>query len=214
VAVVKECASLNGSYEWKQACEHLHNIDPVIGRLIKLTGPCTLQRSNSHFATLCKAIVSQQLSSPAAATVFSRLAALYPHKRVTASRILSTLHSELLNVGLSKRKVEYLHSLSEHFMSGIIDCRKMTTMANEEVIQTLLSVRGIGRWTAEMFLIFSLNRSDVFPVDDLAIKRAILHRYGFASAPSERTILSLTQQWHPYQSIACWYLWRSLDLKL
>ncbi|MEW6542669.1 MAG: DNA-3-methyladenine glycosylase 2 family protein [Nitrospirota bacterium] len=180
--------------------------------LIARVGPCTLRPRRHHFATLCDSIVSQQLSIVVAEVIYDRFVTLYPKRRPTPETVAATPLRRLKAVGLSGQKASYLKDLAAGFLDGRVQPRRLGRQSNEEVIAALTSVHGIGRWTAEMFLIFSLNRPDVLPVDDLGIRKAIQRWYGFKTLPAARTIKRLGEPWHPYESVASWYLWRSLRL--
>jgi len=192
------------------ACRHVANADPVMRRVIARVGPCLLKRYPRYFVTLCDSIVSQQLSSRVAEIIFKRFEALYPHGRPTPQRVAVTPVPRLRTAGLSGQKARYLKELAKGFASGKIRPHWFARQSNEEIIETLTAIHGIGRWTAEMFLIFSLNRLDVLPVDDLGIKKAIQRAYGIRVLPKPAMIRRIGRSWHPYETIASWYLWRSL----
>ncbi len=163
-----------------------------------------------YFAALCDAIISQQLSPQAAETIFNRFLALFPARRPTPRSVAKTPMSVFPAVGLSKQKAGYLKDVAVGCRDGRITPRRFARQSNEEIIASLVSIRGIGRWTAEMFLMFALNRLDVLPVDDLGIRKAIQRHYGLRSLPVASRLRKIGQVWHPYETIACWYLWRSL----
>ena len=192
------------------ACRHLANADPVMRRIIARVGPCTLKRYPRCFVTLCDSIVSQQLSSRVAEVIFKRFEALYPLGRPTPHRVAATPVPRLRTAGLSGQKARYLKELARGFISGKIRPHRFARQSNENIIETLTAIHGIGRWTAEMFLMFSLNRLDVLPVDDLGIQKAIRRWYGFRRLPAAVTMRKVSRPWHPYETVACWYLWRSL----
>lgn len=180
-------------------------------RIIARVGPCRLTRYPRYFVTLCDSIVSQQLSSRVAEVIFTRFASLYQNGRPTPGRVAATPIQRLRAAGLSGQKARYLKELARGFTSGKIRPHRFARQSNEEIIETLTTIHGIGRWTAEMFLMFSLNRLDVLPVDDLGIKKAIQKAYGFRALPKAATMTRIGRPWHPYETIACWYLWRSLQ---
>jgi DNA-3-methyladenine glycosylase II len=192
------------------ACRHLAKADPILRRIIARVGPCGLKRSPRYFITLCDSIVSQQLSGRVAEVIFKRFEALYPHRRPTPQRVAATPVPRLRAAGLSGQKARYLKELARGFADGRIRPHRFARQSNEEIIETLTTIHGIGRWTAEMFLMFSLNRLDVLPVDDLGIKKAIQRAYGLRSLPKPVTMRRIGRPWHPYETIASWYLWRSL----
>ncbi|MFM8552020.1 MAG: DNA-3-methyladenine glycosylase family protein [Nitrospiraceae bacterium] len=203
---------IRGNHAHAGAARRLAKADPVLRRIIASVGPCTLTRHPRHFVTLCDSIVSQQLSSRVAEVIFERFEALYPKGRPTPQLVAATPIPRLRTAGLSGQKARYLKELARGFVSGRIQPHRFPRQSNEAIIETLTSVHGIGRWTAEMFLMFSLNRLDVLPVDDLGIKKAIRRWYGFKTLPAARTMRRIGRPWHPYETIASWYLWRSLRL--
>jgi DNA-3-methyladenine glycosylase II len=192
------------------ACLHLANADPVMRRIIARVGPCRLKQHPRYFVTLCDSIISQQLSGRVAEVIFERFADLYPLRRPTPQAVVRMPLARLRSAGLSKQKASYLKDLAKGFLDGRIRTGGFTRQSNEDIIATLISIHGIGRWTAEMFLMFSLNRLDVLPVDDLGIKKAIQQAYGLRVLPKPATIKWIGRPWYPYETIACWYLWRSL----
>jgi DNA-3-methyladenine glycosylase II len=179
-------------------------------RIIARVGPCELRRAPRHFVTLCDSIISQQLSGRVAEVIFERFAALYPGRHPTPRRVAATPVPRLRAAGLSGQKARYLKELAKGFAGGRIRPHRFARQSNEEIVEALTAIHGIGRWTAEMFLMFSLNRLDVLPVDDLGIKKAIQRAYGFRSLPKPATMRRIGRPWHPYETIASWYLWRSL----
>jgi DNA-3-methyladenine glycosylase II len=186
--------------------------DPVLAALIKKHGPCGLaaaQRAD-HFTALVRAITGQQLSTKAAATIFARLAALMPGG-VTAEALTAVTDDQLRAVGMSRQKGAYFRDLSEKVLSGALPLDSLDAMSDDEVIGALTQVKGIGRWSAEMFLMFRLHRPDVLPVDDLGIVNAIWRVYRLRKKPTADRIRKLGEAWRPYRSVASWYLWRSLD---
>jgi DNA-3-methyladenine glycosylase II len=192
------------------AVRRLAKADPILRRVMARVGPCHLVRRRHHFATLCDSIVSQQLSARVAEVIFARFAALYPHRRPTPQRVAKTPLPRLRSAGLSGQKARYLKGLARGFANGRLQPNRFARRSNEQIIEALTSIRGIGRWTAEMFLMFSLNRLDVLPVDDLGIKKAVQLAYGLRRLPKAAMIRRIGRPWHPYETIACWYLWRSL----
>jgi DNA-3-methyladenine glycosylase II len=186
--------------------------DPVLAELIRKHGPCGLaaaQRSD-HFTALVRAITGQQLSTKAAATIFARLAALMP-EGVTPAALGSLTDEQLRAVGMSRQKMAYFRDLSEKVLSGALPLDSLDAMSDEEVIAALTQVKGIGRWSAEMFLMFRLHRPDVLPVGDLGIVNAIKNVYRLRKTPTADRIRKIGEPWRPYRSVASWYLWRSLD---
>jgi DNA-3-methyladenine glycosylase II len=187
--------------------------DPVLARLIKTHGPCGLaaaQRAD-HFTALVRAITGQQLSTKAASTIFSRLVALMSGGHLTPEGLGSVTDPQLRAAGMSRQKIAYFRDLTARVMSGELPLDSLDAMSDDEVIAALTKVKGIGRWSAEMFLMFRLHRPDVLPVDDLGIVNAVRNVYGLRKRPTADRIRRIGEAWKPYRSVASWYLWRSLD---
>ncbi|MDQ6735116.1 MAG: DNA-3-methyladenine glycosylase 2 family protein [Nitrospirota bacterium] len=180
--------------------------------LIDRVGPCDLVPRRGAFAILCNSIISQQLSIAAATTIFDRLASLYPARRLTPMAVLASTTPSLRAAGLSQQKVRYVQGLAVAFQDGRVQSRRFSKQSNEEIIAALTSIKGIGRWTVEMFLIFSLNRPDVLPVDDLGIRQSVQRWYRLSALPSAAILKKIAEPWHPYESIASWYLWKARRL--
>ena len=201
---------MNASYE--TAIAHLHAADPVLGDLMTRCGPCTLEPGDTDpFVTLCRAIISQQLSGRAANTITERLEALFDSGVLTPEGILATPDETLRSLGLSRQKQAALKDLANKTRDGSLQLATLPTLSDEDVMRRLTQVRGIGVWTAEMFLIFSLGRLDVFPVGDLGIRKAIQRVYGYKKMPAVTTMHRHARKWVPYRTIATWYLWESYD---
>jgi DNA-3-methyladenine glycosylase II len=194
---------------WDRAKRELSRSDPVLGTIIRRYPRIHLVPRGDPFHTLARSIVGQQISVKAAQAVWSRL--LEALAEVTPEHALEAGTQRLLACGLSRRKVEYLADLAGHFASGRIVPARWETMGDEEVIAELVEVRGIGRWTAEMLLIFSLLRPDVLPVDDLGLQRGVSIGYRGGRKVSEAGLRRIAKSWAPWRSVATWYLWRSLD---
>jgi DNA-3-methyladenine glycosylase II len=184
--------------------------DPLLVDIINSVGDYTLKRRNHHFSVLVESIISQQLATNAAEAIFKRFKNLYP-KFPTASEILSTRKSRLRLVGLSSIKIEYLKDLARHVENGRLDMKSLPKMSDEDVITHLTQVKGIGRWTAEMFLIFSLGRQDVFPADDLGLRKGVQMTFSLPEIPKPKEVERLGERWKPYRTIVTWYLWKSLQ---
>ena len=198
--------------DYAVAIAHLQHADPVLGQIITYCGPCTLQpRDLEPLVMLCRSIVYQQLSGQAAGTIMRRFLGLYEPDALTPESLLQTTVDTLRGIGLSRQKITYLYDLAGKVQDGTLQLATLPTCSDAEVIQHLTHVKGIGRWTAEMFLIFALGRLDVFPVDDLGIRKAIQRAYGYKRMPAPVTMHRHARKWVPYRSIATWYLWRSLD---
>jgi DNA-3-methyladenine glycosylase II len=194
----------------REAIAHLRKADPVLARVIKAVGPYKLVRREPTIETLCRSIVYQQVSGKAAATIFARFKKAVG-RRFSAKNILKLSPEELRACGLSKQKVSYLRDLAERTVRKEIDFRRLSSMSDEEVIQHLTQIKGVGVWTVQMFLLFALERPNVMPVGDLGVRNAIARAYALEAPPKVAEILALSQSWHPYCSVATWYLWRSLD---
>jgi DNA-3-methyladenine glycosylase II len=199
------------SIDYSRARRVLARRDPVIRDLMRQHGACGLaaaQRTDP-FTALTHAIVSQQLSTKAAATIARRFDALCGGVP-TAAAVAACRDEELRAVGLSGQKVTYMRDLCARVIDGSLALQSLDTMTDEHVIEALTSVKGIGRWTAEMFLMFRLHRPDVLPVGDLGIVKAVQRAYGLRTAPSPERLMRIGEPWRPYRSVACWYLWASL----
>ena len=198
----------------QMAERHLSRRDAVLRVFIRKHGPCRLRPHARYFETLVDAIVSQQLSSKASETILNRFKTLYsPVRFPTAAHILRTDQESLRGVGLSGQKISYLKDLSTRTHEKTLRLNRFSRMGDQEVIDMLVAVKGIGLWTAQMFLIFSLGRLNVLPVGDLGVRRAIERGYGLGELPGAEEIEKLAgeRRWHPYCSVASWYLWRSLE---
>jgi DNA-3-methyladenine glycosylase II len=195
----------------KQAVDHLTNSDAVLASIIKRVGPPQIAYRDPTFEALARSIVFQQLSTKAARTIYGRLEQA-AGGRITPEAIQNLSVGEMRRAGLSKQKIGYIRDLAEHALSGKVDFDRLHAMSDEEVIVTLTDIKGIGVWTAHMFLIFALRRPNVLAVGDLGVRAAIKRYYKKRGLPNPAQIEKLAVNWHPYRSIACWYLWRSLEL--
>ncbi|MCK4321100.1 DNA-3-methyladenine glycosylase 2 family protein [candidate division WOR-3 bacterium] len=185
--------------------------DPVLAEIIDRVGHCTLELEEDSFRALAEAILYQQLSLKAASAIVGRFVEIYHNRSFPKPiDILETEDERLRKAGISRQKIRYLKDLSCKFMDGIVTPPKFSDMTNDEIVEQLMKVKGIGRWTAEMFLIFSLGRVNVLPVDDLGFQKAIQKWYGFENLPSEVQIRIIAKKWEPYCTVATWYLWKSL----
>ena len=194
---------------WDRAKRALARNDVVLGAIIRSRPKVHLQRRGEPFLTLARAIVGQQISVKAAQSVWDKVLAVCPN--VTPLEVLGLKRTQLRACGLSDRKVEYIADLAQHFADGTIHMHRWPEMSDEEIIAELVQVRGIGRWTAEMFLIFNLLRPDVFPLDDLGLQKAIRVNYFRGRVGTLARMRRLGESWQPWRSVATWYLWRSLD---
>ena len=197
--------------DWTQGARHLARVDPTLRRVIGRVGPCTLAPRRDYFVALCKAIYAQQISTKVATVLFGRFRQQFPNRRPTPELVLQLLNgpeSNLRLCGLSRQKAVYLADLARHFVDGRIPTRKLSRMSDDQVIDALVNVKGIGQWTAEMFLIFVLNRPDVLPVDDLGVREGVREMYGLHGRPTADELIAIGEPWRPFRSIATWYVWR------
>ena len=199
------------SIDYAKARRLLARRDPVLRDLMRRHGPCGLagRQHADPFTALVHAIISQQLSTRAASTIAARFDALFDG-RPTPAQVIATPTHELRGVGLSGQKVGYLRDLCARIDEGSLPLSALGDLADEDVIASLTSVKGIGRWTAEMFLMFRLHRPDVLPVGDLGIVKAVQRAYRMRKVPTPERLTRLGESWRPYRSVACWYLWASL----
>ena len=192
---------------------HLVSRDAVMASLIQQVGGFTLSLEKDYFKALVRAILAQQISTSAARSITNRLIEASGGETNLLNGINSRSVEELRLLGISRPKAAYLKDLATHVLSGVVQLDRMEELSNEEVIEELTSVKGIGKWTAQMFLIFSLGRLDIFPADDLGVRAAIKNLYKKRSLPKPKQLQKFEKLWHPYSSIASWYCWRSFDLK-
>ncbi len=188
---------------------HLFRRDPVLKRLMQTVGPFTLQPTGVSFVILVRAIISQLISTKAAATIFGRLQAAMPGGDVTPAALLATDVETLRGFGLSGTKARGLHDLAGRVASGALPLEHLAELTDDEVTARLLPVHCVGRWTTEMFLIFALGRLDVLPVDDLGLRAGVRDAYQLAELPDRKSLQTLAEPWRPYRTVATWYLWRS-----
>ncbi|MFV0679742.1 DNA-3-methyladenine glycosylase family protein [Ottowia sp.] len=194
---------------WPQACAHLARRDRVMKRLIPRFGDARLESRGDAFVTLARAIVGQQISVKAAQSVWNKFEVL--PRRMTAASVLKLKVDDMRAAGLSVRKVEYLVDLALHFDSGRIHVKQWESMDDEAIIAELVAIRGIGRWTAEMFLMFHLLRPDVLPLDDVGLINGISTNYFSGEPVSRSEAREVAEGWAPWRSVATWYMWRSLE---
>jgi len=206
---------MSTAVNYARARRHLMLADPILGAIIRHKGACGLAERGTEprFRSLLRALVSQQLSVKAAATIFSRVLALLPGDDVCPrpEAVLQLSPETLRGAGLSRQKASYLHDLSARIVAGTLRLDELDGLSDEQVMTALTAVKGVGRWTAEMILIFQLGRPDVLPVDDVGLLRSIQNVYGLRRRPSEKQVLRMGERWKPYRSIASWYLWAALD---
>jgi DNA-3-methyladenine glycosylase II len=196
--------------EFQKARRHLARRDPIVKTLIRQIGPCTLQNSDDLFGILVRSIISQQISTKAALAIGARLQVALGRGGFRPKNILKADEATLRAAGLSANKQRSLRDLAEKCASGVVPLSKLPDMPDEDVIASLIPVRGIGRWTAEMFLIFALGRRDVLPVDDYGLRAGVQRHYELTDLPKRAELTALGEPWRPYRSIATWFIWRSL----
>jgi DNA-3-methyladenine glycosylase II len=196
----------------RKAVNHLKKSDPVLRAIIERVGPCRMEFGPAEFSSLAEAIVYQQLNGKAAVTIFRRFTDLAGDP-LTPEGILKLSDEQMRGVGLSKQKSAYLKDLAAKTRAGLLDFARLPELSDDEVIRHLTQVKGIGVWTAHMFLIFSLRRPDVLPTGDYGVQMAIKKHYKKRKLPKPKDMEKIAKSWAPYRSVACWYMWRSLDIK-
>jgi DNA-3-methyladenine glycosylase II len=196
----------------RKAINHLKKSDSVMRAIIERVGPCRMEFGEPVFHSLAEAIVYQQLNGKAAVTIFKRFMAL-SGEPVTPKGIMKLTDEQLRSVGLSKQKSSYLRDMAERATRGELNFTRLPEMADDEVIKHLTQVKGVGVWTAHMFLMFTLKRPNVLPTGDFGVQMAIKKHYNKRKMPKPVQMEKIAKPWEPYRSIACWYLWRSLDMK-
>ena len=194
---------------WEEAQRALAAADPTLGKVIKLAGDSILRPRHDPFFSLSRSIVGQQISVKAAESVWQKMLAHVGE--ITPKAVSGENEDSLRECGLSRPKARYILSLAEHFIDGSLQQEQWSEMDDEAVIERLVQVKGIGRWTAEMFLIFHLLRPDVLPVDDIGIQKAIGNHFNGGVRPDPKEMVAIAEPWRPWRSVASWYLWRSLD---
>jgi DNA-3-methyladenine glycosylase II len=197
----------------RRAVAHLKRADPTLAAVIARVGPCRFEprAEGTHFEAVARAIVYQQLSGKAAGTIHGRFHALYGGRAPEPDELLATPDDRLRGAGLSRQKVGYLRDLAGRVAAGDVPLGRVELLGDDEVIAALTRVKGVGRWTAQMFLMFRLGRPDVLPDLDLGVQKAIQLAYGRRAMPKPADVLRVGRPWAPYRTVASWYLWRSLD---
>jgi|TARA_B110001454_G_scaffold189508_1_gene188150 DNA-3-methyladenine glycosylase II len=198
----------------KEILLHFDKNDAVMAQLIRKSGPIKLKRNRNYFIVLCNAIIGQQISVAAADAITIRFNKLFNGHSPTPQGVIKLPDIDLRKAGLSKQKVAYLKDLSFHFYEKILRPHRLHHMGNDEVICQLTKVHGIGRWTAEMFLIFSLNRPDVLPVGDLGLQLALKKLYRMRQLPTVKRMRTIGRKWNPLETVGTWYAWRAQDEKI
>jgi DNA-3-methyladenine glycosylase II len=196
----------------RRAISHLEKADPTLGVIIRRVGPCRILYMEPDFEAVARSIVFQQLHGKAARAIFSRLKHMTDaSSRMTPAAVLTLNLADMRGLGLSERKAKYLQDLAEKTQAGLIDFSRLASLSDDAVVEHLTRVKGVGVWTAQMFLLFALRRPDVLAAGDLGIRSAIRKAYRFRKLPTPARVVQVAKPWHPYCSVACWYLWRSVD---
>lgn len=195
--------------------EHLKKVDPVMVDVIARVGRCTLEPRTewTHFDALVRSIVYQQLSGKAAATIHGRVLTLIGDGAEAPAKIVATSHDALRAAGLSNQKASYVRNLAEHVLDGSLPVNSLHELTDDEIIEALTQVKGIGRWSAQMFLMFRLGRPDVLPDLDLGIQKGIQKAYRMRKLPTPKQVLARGAKWAPYRTVASWYMWRILEVE-
>ena len=217
MAVIREKApkSLSAHPYAPAAIRHLKRVDPVMARIIKEIGPFQIRLNRRRFQALARAIMFQQLAGSAATAIYTRFVAMFPGRSFpTPAQVLACSDEDLRKAGLSRQKILYLRDLAEHVANKSLNFHRFSGMSDDEIITDLTRVKGIGRWTAEMFLMFNLGRPDVLALDDLGLRSAARQAYGLANLPSKPELEELGERWRPYRTVAAWYLWQSTRIVL
>lgn len=197
----------------RQAEAYLAKTDKRLAPVIKASGPCRLKPHTDHYGELVGSIVGQQLSSAAAATIWQRVLSLFGGQMPTPQELIKINDQKLRDAGLSWNKVKYIKDLARHILDGQLDLDHIATMPNEQIIEQLTAVKGLGEWSAHMFMMFGLGRLDILPIGDLGVRKSIMNLYGLKRLPEPAQVITISNKngWHPYESVAAWYLWQSLD---
>jgi DNA-3-methyladenine glycosylase II len=198
--------------ELARSLKMLRKTDPVLGDVIRRVGPCTLKLNRGGYEIVVRALLSQQISVAAARTIRGRLQALLPGGKIRPSPMAALSDAQLQSVGISRQKRGYLNDLTRCTLDGTLSFRRIAKLPDEAAIAELTQVKGVGRWTAQMYLIFSLGRPDVFAPDDLGLQNAVRRLYSLPQPARRPDFEQLAARWAPYRSVASWYLWRSLEL--
>jgi DNA-3-methyladenine glycosylase II len=204
-------ANLAEKRVWNQGMRHLRKNDPALAKIINRLGPYDFRLDENHYEALVGSIIFQQLAGAAARAILNRFKQIYDGKIPRPRQYLDTEEKHLRASGLSPQKIRYIRDLSQRIENGVLDLERLSDLPSDEVVKELDEVRGIGRWTAEMFLIFVLGRTDVLPVDDLGLRKAAQKIYRLRNLPTKEKFEQLSKNWHPYCSIATLYLWRSQE---
>ncbi len=199
----------------RKARTHLSKADPVLARIIAEVGALGIQPRRERFQALVRNIIFQQLAGAAANAIYGRFVGLFPGVDFPSpDQVLAKTDAQLRSVGLSEKKVLYIKDLAAHVRDGKLNFHRFHRMTDEEIVAHLTQVKGIGKWTAEIFLMFNLGRPDVMPADDLGVQNAVQRHYRMRQRPNRKRLLKHAERWRPYRTAAAWYLWRSLDIVL
>ncbi len=196
-----------------EAAAHLAKADLTLAPVIQKTGPCIIRPHTDYYRELVESIIGQQLSVKAAASIRTKFIGLYDGIFPTPEKILNTSIDDLHSVGFSRAKAVYVYDLAQHVLSGTLDFDHFESLSNQDIVLELITVKGIGEWTAQMFLLFCMGRSDILPYGDLGVRNGIKQLYGLDSIPDKTMVeaIAAKHHWHPYESVASWYIWQSLD---
>ena len=207
----KSVGSLADRKVWQRGIRYLKRNDPILARIISSVGPVKFELDDDHYEAVVGSIIYQQLAGSAARAILNRFKQLYGGRIPSPREYLATDVEKLRGSGLSPQKISYIKDLAERLENGTLDLERLENLPDEEALNQLDAVRGIGRWTAEMYLIFKLGRTDVLPVDDLGLRKAVQKAYRLRKLPTRDRFEQLAEKWHPYSSISTFYLWKSLE---
>ena len=199
-------------YDADTARKHLLRRDPVMGAIVKSVGPFEMEVRGAPYQSLVRAILYQQLAGPAAAAIERRFLALFGDRLPRPEQLAPMTDEQLRGAGISRQKAGYLRSIAEHFADGRLSDKNLLKMPDEEVIEAVTQIKGVGRWTADMLLMFCIGRPDVLPVGDLGIQNAMKRAYNLDELPNPETMVEIAEPWRPYRSAGSWYLWRRGDI--
>ncbi len=195
-----------------RALRHLRKSDPVLAEVIRRAGPFELEQRRGRFQSLVRSILAQQISTAVARSMFKKLEARLAPRKLSPENLSQLSFDDLRGIGLSRQKASYLQDLSAKVLDGTVRLHRVHRLTDEEIIDELIQVKGIGRWTVQMFLIFCLGRPDVFAPDDFGLRSAIQKLYALPELPKRAEAEEIAAPWRPHGTVASWYLWRSLDL--
>ncbi len=199
-------------YDAEAARKHLLKADPVIAEIVRSIGPFAIEIRGKPYESLVRAVLYQQLAGPAASAIERRFLAMYDDRIPTPERLALATDEHLRTAGISRQKASYMRSIGEHFQNGTLSDRKLLRASDGDIIEGVTQIRGVGRWTADMLLMFCIGRPDVLPVGDLGIQNAMKLAYGLDTAPKPAEMETIAEPWRPYRSAGSWYLWRRTDL--